>query len=113
MKHGELLRVLRDLHLDGRDLRLIENLYWNQTAAVRVGDELTEWQEIRRGVRQGCVLSPDLFNIYSEMIMRELEGLEGIRVGGRNITNIRYADDTALIADSETKMQFLVNTLVI
>ena len=113
VKHGELLRVLRDLHLDGRDLRLIENLYWNQTAAVRVGDELTEWQEIRRGVRQGCVLSPDLFNIYSEMIMRELEGLEGVRVGGRNITNIRYADDTALIADSETKMQSLVNTLVI
>ena len=112
VKHGELLRILENLHLDGRDLRLIENLYWNQTAAVRVGEELTEWQEIRRGVRQGCVLSPDLFNIYSEMIMRKLEDLEGISVGGRNITNIRYADDTALIADSEAKMQALVNTLV-
>ena len=112
VKHEQLLETLRDLHLDGKDLRLIENLYWNQIAAVRVGNELSEWQEIQRGVRQGCVLSPDLFNIYSEMIMRELEDLEGVRVGGRNITNIRYADDTALLADSEPKMQCLVNTLV-
>ena len=112
VKHEEILKLLRDIHLDGRDLRLIQNLYWNQKAAVRVGDELSDWQEIRRGVRQGCVLSPDLFNIYSEMIMREIEDLEGIKIGGTNITNIRYADDTALIADSESKLQALVDCLV-
>ena len=112
VKHEELLKLLRDIHLDGRDLRLIQNLYWNQKAAVRVGDELSDWQEIRRGVRQGCVLSPDLFNIYSEMIMRAIEDLEGIKIGGTNITNIRYADDTALIADSESKLQALVDCLV-
>ena len=63
-------------------------------------------------MRQGCVLSPDLFNIYSEMIMRTVEDLEGIKIGGRNLTNIRYADDTALIADSESKLQALVDCLV-
>ena len=75
-----MLKFLRDIHLDGRDLRLIQNLYWNQKAAVKVEDELSEWQEIRMGVRQGCVLSPDLFNIYSEMIMRENENLEETRL---------------------------------
>ena len=112
VKHEEMLKLLRDINIDGKDLRLIQNLYWKQRAAVRVGDELSEWQEIRRGVRQGCVLSPDLFNIYSEMIMRELEDLEGIKIGGKNITNVRYADDTALIADSESKLQSLVDCLV-
>ena len=90
--------------MDRRNLRLIENLYWNQTTAVREGDELTEWQEIRRGVLQECVRSPDLLNIYSETILRKLEGLEGVRVGGRNITNIRYVDVTVLKANSETEM---------
>ena len=113
VKHEEMLKLLRDINIDGKDWRLIQNLYWKQRAAVRVGDELSEWQEIRRGVRQGCVLSPDLFNIYSEMIMRTVEeDLEGIKIGGRNLTNIRYADDTALIADSESKLQALVDCLV-
>ena len=69
-------------------------------------------QEIKRGVRQGCVLSPDLFNLYSEVIMRELVELEGIKIGGRNLNNIRYADDTVLVADSEDKLQRLVQALV-
>ena len=112
VKHVELLELLRDINIDGKDLRLIQDLYWKQRAAVRVGDELSEWQDIQRGVRQGCVLSPDLFNIYSEMIMREIKDLEGIRIGGKNITNVRYADDTALIADSEVKLQSLVDCLV-
>ena len=112
VRHEEMLKLLRDLNIDGKDLRLIQNLYWKQKAAVRVAEELSEWQEIRRGVRQGCVLSPDLFNIYSEMIMRTTEDLEGIKIGDNNITNIRYADDTALIADSESKLQALVDCLV-
>ena len=112
VKHEEMLKLLRDINVDGKDLRLIQNLYWKQKAAVRVGEELSEWQEIRRGVRQGCVLSPDLFNIYSEMIMRAMEDLEGIKIGGKNITNVRYADDTALIADSESRLQALVDCVV-
>ena len=74
---------------------------------LQLGGELTDWIDIKRGVRQGCVMSPDLFNIYAEFIMRNIEE-EGIRVGGKNINNIRYADDTVLMADSEEKLKALV-----
>ena len=79
---------------------------------MRVADEESMRREIKRGVRQGCVLSPDLFNLYSEVIMRDLIELEGIKFGGRNLNNIRYADDTVLIADSEDKLQRLVQGLM-
>ena len=112
VRHEKLFGILKDLEVDGRDLRLIKNLYWRQKAGVRVGEEISMWQDIRRGVRQGCVLSPDLFNIYSEVIMRDLVELEGVRVGGGNINNIRYADDTVLLADSAEKLESLVGALV-
>ena len=112
VRHEKLFGILKDLEVDGRDLRLIKNLYWRQKAGVRVGEEISMWQDIRRGVRQGCVLSPDLFNIYSEVIMRDLVELEGIRVGGGNVNNIRYADDTVLLADSAEKLESLVGALV-
>ena len=88
--------------LTGKTLRWIRNLYWEQTAAVRVDSELSEWTKIERGVRQGCVLSPDLFSLYSEIILREVEDLHGVLVNGVNINNIRYADDTVLISETET-----------
>ena len=72
---------------------------------------MTDWIEIKKGVRQGCILSPDLFSLYSQKAMDELEELDGVRVGGVNVNNIRYADDTVLIADSEEKLQQLVETL--
>ena len=82
-----------------------KNLYWKQTAAVRVEDQLSDWIEIKRGVQQGCVLLPDLFSLYSEIILREVEDLHGVVINGRNVNNIRYADDTVLIAETEKDLQ--------
>ena len=78
---------------------------------MRVGNRETRMQVIKRGVRQGCVMSPDFFNLYAEMIMRKLIDLEGIKVGGENVNNIRYADDTTLITDSQEKLQNLIDAL--
>ena len=86
--------------MDGKDIRVIRNLYWNQEAAVRHDGEYSEFCKIKRGVRQGCVLSPDLFNLYSENIIRSIEEVKGIIIGGYNLNNLRYADDIVLIADS-------------
>ena len=83
-------------------------MYWEQTAAMRVG-EISAFQKIKRGVRQGCVLSPDLFSLCSEIIMRNIEGQPGIRMGGHNINNLRYADDTVLISENEKDLKQLLN----
>ena len=83
---------------------LLRNLYAGQEATVRTGHGTTDWFQIRKGVHQGCTLSPCLFNLYEEYIMRN-SGLEetqaGIKIAGRNINNLRYADDTTLMAESE------------
>ena len=86
-RHDETIKELTKLKIDRKDLRIIKNMYWEQTAAMRVG-EISAFQKIKRGVRQGCVLSPDLFSLYSEIIMRNIEGQPGIRVGGHNINNL-------------------------
>ena len=82
---------------------LLRNLYAGQEATVRTGHG-TDWSQIGKGVRQGCILSPCLFNFYAEYIMRNT-GLEeaqaGIKIAGRNLNNLRYADDTTLMAESE------------
>ena len=90
---------------------LLKSLYLQQKAAVRTTYGMTDWFDIEQGVRQGCIISPHLFNIYSETIMRKaLENHEGsIKVGGHNITNLRYADDVVLIAGSMDELQNLVN----
>ena len=83
---------------------LLRNLYADQEATVRTGHGTTDWFQIGKGIRQGCILSPCLFNLYAECIMRNA-GLEeaqaGIKTAGRNINNLRYADDTTLMAESE------------
>ena len=109
VRHEEIIDMLQSLNVDGKDLQIVKNIYWEQTAAIRVGTDVSKFQHIKKGVRQGCVLSPDLFSLYSEMIMRHIQELPGIKVGGQSINNIRYADDTVLIATSENDLQALVD----
>src|SRR5574337_783572 len=90
---------------------LLRNLYAGQEATVRTGHGTTDWFQIGKGVRQGCILSPCLFNFYAENIMRNA-GLEetqaGIKIAGRNINNLRYSDDTTLMAESEEELKTLL-----
>ena len=89
----------------------MRNLYAGQEATVRTGHGTTDWFEIGKRVRQGCILSPPLFNFYAEYIMRNA-GLEkvqaGIKIARRNINNLRYADDTTLMAESEEELKSLL-----
>lgn len=78
-------------------------------AEIRIQNELSPFTPIERGVRQGCILSPYIFNIYTEFIFRESNDLEGKNIHGKNISNLRYADDTALIANTEAKLQRIVD----
>ena len=94
VRHQELFKDLDKLDLYRKDVHLLASLYWNQTACIQRDGEYSEHTKIRRGVRQGSVMSPNLFNYYSEMILQELEVEKGLKVGGQNITNLRYADDT-------------------
>ena len=100
-----------EMGFPGHIVQLVSHLYRKQEAVVRLANYETDWFKIRRGVRQGCIISPCLFNIYSEQVMRvALDGYEkGIRLGGRLINNLRYADDVVLIATSETELQELID----
>ena len=90
---------------------ILINLYAGQEATVRTGHETRDWFQIRQGVHEGCMLSPCLFNLYTEYIMRNA-GLEeaqaGIKIAGRNINNLRYADDSTLMAESEEELKSLL-----
>ena len=90
---------------------LLRNLYAGQEVTVRTGHGTTDWFQVEKGVRQGCILSPCLFNFYAEYIMRNT-GLEeaqaGIKIAGRNINNLRYADDTTLMAESNEELKNLL-----
>ena len=90
---------------------LLRNLYAGQEATVRTGHGMTDWFQIGKGVGQGCILSPCLFNLYAEYIMRNA-GLEeaqaGIKISGRNISILRYADDSTLMAESKEELKSLL-----
>ena len=92
----------------------MRNLYAGQEATVRIGHRTTDWFQIGKGVHQSCILSPCLFNLYAENILRNT-GLEetqaGIKVAGRNINNLRYADETTLMAKSEEELKSLLMKL--
>ena len=90
---------------------LLRNLYAGQEATVRPGHGTTDWFQVGKGVYQGCILSPCLFNLYAEYIMRNTgleEAQDRIKIAGRNINNLRYADDTTLMAENEEELKSLL-----
>ena len=103
MDHNKLWKILKEMGIPDDLTCLLRNLYAGQEATVSTGHGTTDWFQIGKGVRQGCILSPCLFNLYTEDIMRN-DGLDeahaGIKISGRNINNLRYADDTTLMAES-------------
>ena len=99
MDHNQLWKILKEMGIPDHLTCLQRNLYTGQEATVRTGRETTDWFQIGKGVCQGCMLSPCLFNLYAEHIMRNArleEAQAGIKIARRNISNLRYADDTPL-----------------
>ena len=99
-----LLKIVMEIGVDGKDIKITRNLYWDQRATVRIMNELSEDIRIQRGDRQGCVASPTLFNLYTEKIFRHIINMKGVNVGGKNYNNLRYADDTAILAGNEKEL---------
>ena len=110
--HNKLWKILKEMGIPNHLTCLLRNLYAGQEATVRTGQGTTDWFQIGKGVCQGCILSPCLFNLYAEYIMRNT-GLEeaqaGIKIARRNINNLRYADDTTLMAESEEELKSLLS----
>ena len=109
--HNKLWKIIQEMGITDRLTSLLRNLCEVQEATVGTGHETTDWLQIRRGIHQGCILSPCLFYFYAEYIMRDA-GLEeaqaGIKITRRNINNLRYADDTTLMAESEEELKSLL-----
>ena len=107
MDHNKLWKILKEIWIPEHLTCLLRNLYAGKEATVRTGHGTTDWFQIGKGVHQGCILSPCLFNFYAEYIMRNA-GLEeaqaGIKIARRNINNLRYTDDTSLMAGGEWKI---------
>ena len=104
--HNKLWKILKEMGIPDHLTCLLRNLYAGQEATVRTGHRTTDLFQIGKGVPQGCILSPCLFNLYAEYIMRNAgleEGQAGIKIARRNINNLRYADDTTFMAESEVK----------
>ena len=111
MLHNKLWKILKEMGIPDHLICLLRNLYTGEEATVRTGHGTTDWFQIGKGVRQGCILSSCLFNFYAEYIMRN-PGLEeaqaGIKIARRNINNLRYADDRTLVAESEEELKSLL-----
>ena len=111
MDHNKLWKILQEMGIPDHLTCLLRNLYAGQEATVRTGHGTTDWFQRGRGVHQGCILSPCLINLCAEYIMRN-PGLEeaqaGIKIARRNINNLRYADDTTLMAESEGELKSLL-----
>ena len=111
MYHNKLWQIVKEMSLPDHLTHLLRNLCADQEATARTGHGLTDWFQVGKRARQGYILSPCLFNLYAEYIMRNA-GLEesqaGIKIAGRNINNLRYADDTTLMAKSEEELKSLL-----
>ena len=111
MDHNKLWKILKEMGIADHLTCRLRNLYATQEATLRTGHGTTDWFQIGKGVRQGCILSPSLFNLHVEYSMRK-PGLEEaqaeIKIAGRRINNLRYADDTTLTAKSEEKLKSLL-----
>ena len=105
------MQILKEMGIPDHLTGPLRNLYAGQEATVRTGHGTTDWFQIGKGVRQGCILSHCLFNLYAEYIMRNAgmdEVQAGIKITGRNINNLRYADDTTLMVESEEELKSLL-----
>ena len=108
MDHNKLWKILKEIGIPDHLLCLLRNLYGGQEAKVRTGHGTTDRLQIRKGVHQGCILSLCLFNLYAEYIMQNVrldEAQAGIKIARRNINNLRYADDTTLMAESKEELR--------
>ena len=108
--HNKLWKILKEMGIQDHLTCLLRNLYAGQEATVRTGHGTTDWFQLGKGVRQGCILSPCLFNFYAEYIMRNArleEARAGMKTAGRHVNNLRYADDTTLMAESEEELKRL------
>ena len=106
--HNKLWKILKEMGISDHLTCLLRNLYAGQEATVRTAHGTTDWFQIGKGVRQGCILSPCLFKFYAEYIMRNIgleEAQDGIKIARRNINNLRYADDPTLMAESEEESE--------
>ena len=109
--HNKLWKILQEMGIPDHLTCLLRNLYVDQETTVRTGHGTIDWFQIRKGVGQGCILSPCLFNLYAEYIMRNAgldEAQAGIKTARRNINNLRYADDTTLMAESKEELKSLL-----
>ena len=109
--HHRLWKILQEMGIPDHMTCFLRNLYVGQEATARTGHGTTDWFQIRKGVCQDCMLSPCLFNIYAEYIMRNAglkEAQAGIKIAGRNINNLKYADDTTLMAEIEEELKSLL-----
>ena len=103
--------ICKHVDIEENDIALIANLYWQQKTIVKINNDISEPLKIERGVRQGFVLSPVLFNLYTDLIFRNIDQGPGIKIGGHTINNLRYADDTVLLAENETELQQILDTV--
>ena len=106
--HNKLWKILKEVGIPDHLTSLLKNLYAGQEATIKTGYGTMDWFQIRKVVCQGCILSPSLFNLYAEYIMRNAgvdEAQARIKIAGRNSDNLRYADDTTLLAESEEELK--------
>ena len=104
-----IIDCLSEIGINDKDLQIITKLYWEQTATVRTENGVTKEFQIKQGIRQGCVLSPSLFKLYTEKIFREIEEKNGVNVGGVNIKSLRYAE-TRCFSQKTTQITRISNS---